>query len=204
MRSIEDKTYYKRNFKLSIIVSLIITIAFFLFFPEIKVVKKEIPFFPEPVITLIDIPITKLSLSPAAPKPASPVVSLLFIPSDEPEVSPVNNESSLPTEPGINGDGQSKRDSENGAYEASSFPFVPRQILEVFPKQVTGHSGFVKLRVLIGVDGYVRQQIIIDKSTDSEEMITNVTEAVSKSRWQPVTIEGEKVEYWIEKTYTFN
>ena len=106
---------------------------------------------------------------------------------------------------GSNEKSESIKDSNNsGIYEASSFPFVPRQILEVVPQKVSGAEGIIKVKVLIGLNGYVKQHKILNNTTNSETELKFVVDAVYKSRWQSITIEGQKVEYWIEKTYAFN
>ncbi len=86
----------------------------------------------------------------------------------------------------------------------SALPFPPRQVLEVIPKKVDGAEGVIKLSVLVGIDGKVKQYKILNNTTESQICLNSVVEAVNKSKWQPVLLEGEKVEYWIEKTYTFN
>lgn len=201
----KEKFDYSINFKAGIVLSLLICILVFLFYPTFKPEKKEIPYFPEPVITLIDIPNTELSSRAAPPMPAVPNISSIFKPVDEPE--PLNdftiNESSM-IDGAPEGMGKSKQGSGTSIYEASSFPFIPRQILEVVPQKVDGINGFIKVRVLVGVEGYVKQHKILNNTTNSSTCLRHIIEAVYKSRWQPISIEGEKVEYWIEKTYTFN
>lgn len=86
----------------------------------------------------------------------------------------------------------------------SALPFPPRQVLEVIPKKVDGAEGVIKLSVLVGIDGKVKQYKILNNTTESQTCLNSVVEAVNKSKWQPVLLEGDKVEYWIEKTYTFN
>jgi hypothetical protein len=202
-----DKIYYKRNYKISLIISLLIVILSFLFTPEFKSSKKEIPYFAEPIITVLDIPKTiQSSQTQLAPSP-SPVIFSFLIPIDELEIlSDIEiKENKLNTSTGSSGislvedSGNSK-----GVFEASSFPFVPRQLIEVVPKKVSGAEGSIKLKLLIGKDGYVKKHEIISNSANDNKCLTYVINAANKSRWQPVAFEGEKVEYWLEKTYTFN
>lgn len=41
-------------------------------------------------------------------------------------------------------------------------------------------------------------------SMNDTALLIKVLEATNKYRSQPVKMEGEKVEYWIEKTYRFD
>lgn len=199
-----DVIYYELHIKIGVIISLLISIFLFFVFPKNKTEKKEIPYFREPLITVIDIPNTQQSMQSAPPIPAAPVISNLLILIDDPEILPDVVIKEASTQKNGTTEGTSKGSGKTGVYEASSFPFVPRQILEVVPKNEDDSEGFVKVRVLVGVDGYVREHKILSNTTKSEVCLRNVVNAVYKSRWQPIAIEGEKVEYWIEKTYAFN
>ena len=201
----EDKFNYSFNFKVSIIVSLLICILAFLLYPNLSSEKKEIPYFPEPVITLIDIPNTEQSSRAAPPMPAVPTISSLLNPIDEPEPLPdIKIKETSKYEGAPEGIGKSEQGNATSIYESSALPFIPRQILEVVPEKVEGAEGYIKVRVLIGIDGFVKKHEILNNTTDSQICLKNVVDAVNKSRWQPITIEGEKIEYWIEKTYSFN
>ena len=200
----EDKFNYPLNFKVGIVISLCVCILVFLFYPNINY-EKKIPYFHEPVITLIDIPNTAQISHAAPPMPALPTISSLLNPIEESEPLPDIEIKETSKHEGVpEGVGKSKQGIGTGVYEASSLPFVPRQILEVVPEKVDGAEGFIKVRVLIGIDGYVKQHKILNNTTSSQACLKNVIAAVYKSRWQPISIEGEKVEYWIEKTYSFN
>ena len=202
-----DKNNYKRNYEISLIVSLLICIVSFLIFPELKNSKKEMNYFAEPIITVLDIPNTyQPSLSHAAPSP-SPVISSFLIPIDEPEILDdvkINEykQNTSTGELGINS--PDTLGNATGIYEASSFLSVPRQLVEVVPEKVDGAEGAIKMKLLIGKDGYVLKHEILANSTNNNKCVTFVINAVYKSRWQPVLFDGEKVEYWLEKTYTFN
>jgi hypothetical protein len=85
-----------------------------------------------------------------------------------------------------------------------SLPFIPRQILEVLPDNNDGVKGYIILALRIGIDGKAKEHKVMMNSVENSSSLQKVVEAAYKSRWQPVKMEGEKVEYWIEKTYTFN
>lgn len=205
MRFKEDEILYKRNYMISMIISLVICISGFVLFPKLKVEMKKVPYFPEPVITVLDIPLTQQTIQSPPPLPSAPSISSLLEPINEPEPLPDVKiyEAAVDFEEEKNESGKIVNIKTPGVFETSSLPFIPRQILEVVP-QVERAIGLVKLRVLVGIDGFVKSHKIISNTTNSVNILQNVTDAVYKSRWQPISIEGEKVEYWIEKTYTFN
>jgi membrane protein involved in colicin uptake len=81
--------------------------------------------------------------------------------------------------------------------------FTPRQILEVIPQNQSNFKGIIKLSVKIGKDGLVKNHKILQNTSNSAQCLANVLEAVYRSKWQSVKIEGRIVEYWTEKTYRF-
>ena len=85
-----------------------------------------------------------------------------------------------------------------------SLPFVPRQILEVVPQNVDGVKGTIILLLMIGKDGFVKENKIIFDTSNNAACLKNTIEAAYKSRWEQVKVEGKQVQYWIEKTYKFN
>lgn len=87
----------------------------------------------------------------------------------------------------------------------SDTPFLPRQILEVMPKRVDRSvEGYIKLSLKIGIDGKVESYLILANTTNCSECLQNVLTAVHKSRWQPANIGGKNIEYWVQKSYSFN
>ena len=81
--------------------------------------------------------------------------------------------------------------------------FTPRQILEVVPERLDKVKGIIKLSVRIGKEGLVKDHKVLQNTTDNSSCLVKVLEAVYKSRWQAVKIEGTFIEYWTEKTYRF-
>jgi hypothetical protein len=206
MKCRADKSKYRINFCVGIILSLTITIAAFLISPQNVNQTKKNPYFAEPIITLIDIPNTRQYSGSAAP-PSAPIITSMLEPIEEPEMLPdVFVKEAAQTNTGeiasiIN---TTKNIDPQKTYEASSFPFVPRQVLEVVPNKIDDIKGFIKVRVLIDEDGKVKKHEIMNNTTNSIECLANVQKAIYKSRWQPIKIENQPVEYWIEKTYSFN
>lgn len=206
MKLKEDKINYKRNFEAALILSLVIIIVIFELTPDIENKSERIPYFTEPIITIADIPNINQS-SPNNLKPPLPEIPSLLIPIDEPEIL-----SDIIIKDNIQSLDKSEKGSKSndlkgnskGVYEASSFPFVPRQIVEVVPEKVDGSEGAIKLKLLIGKDGFVLKHEVLSNTANNSKCLTFVINAVYKSRWQPIAFDGEKVDYWLEKTYVFN
>jgi|GEM_PF-3053738 hypothetical protein len=91
-----------------------------------------------------------------------------------------------------------------GGKELAKLPFIPRQILEVLPKNNESASGEISVHLKINTDGTVKEHKIVKNTLNNPERLNSVLKALYKSRWEAVTYKGSKVEYWIEKTYTFN
>ncbi|MBS3944093.1 MAG: hypothetical protein KGZ42_01220 [Melioribacter sp.] len=206
MKLKEDKINYKRNFEAALILSLVIIIVLFVLTPDIENKSDNIPYFPEPVITAVDIPNTNQS-SPNNLRPPLPEIPSLIIPIDEPEIlsDVIIKENIQSFEKSDQGNkSNTLKGNSKGVYEASSFPFVPRQIVEVVPEKVDGSEGAIKLKLLIGKDGFVLKHEVLNNTTNNSKCLTFVVNAVYKSRWQPIAFDGERVDYWLEKTYVFN
>lgn len=207
MKLKEDKINYNRNYEIALILSLVVVILLFIFSPDFNKTTDKVPYFYEPLITLVDIPNTKQSGQSSLLPPPIPEIPSQFIPVDELEILPdilIKESNPDKNSSGSAFNTKSSTGTSVGIYEASSFPFVPRQIVEVVPEKVDGAEGAIKLKLLIGKDGYVMKHEVMNNSTNKTKCLTFVVNAVYKSRWQPVSFEGEKVEYWLEKTYVFN
>lgn len=201
----EDKFYYKRNFNIALIFSLVFVIILFYFFPSINHSVTKLNYFLEPVITVINIPKTGQPQQSLPPKPIAAPISSMLLPIDELELLEDVKISDQSTNKGEEVSRANKSITDNSrTYEASTFPLVPRQLIEVVPEKVDGAEGSIKIKFLIGKDGFVKKHSILNNITTNKKCVENVIAAVYKSKWQPIVFEGEKVEYWLEKTYTFN
>jgi len=197
-----EKYYYKRNFCISLILSLCIVIILFVFVSSPQNDRYFIPFYSEPIISIIDIPITKLEDNRIA-FPSTPLLKDNLLVPDQLEILEDivlnrDNENIFFDKNFVEKQNETKK-----IYEASSFPFVPRQLLEVVPVNTEHTKGFVNLRILIGTDGFPKEHIVLENSTNSTTL-KNITDALYKSRWQPITFGDEEVEYWIQKNYNFH
>ncbi|MDP4196923.1 MAG: hypothetical protein Q8940_17865 [Bacteroidota bacterium] len=84
-------------------------------------------------------------------------------------------------------------------------PFIPRQIVEVFPQLSEKNvAGEIVLNLRIGIDGVVKEHKTLKNTTGSIKCLSDVVLAAYKSKWQAVTYKGSKIEYWVEKSYKFN
>ena len=200
-----DKYFYRRNIQLSFIISLLIAIMLFNFFPDLKDSKAEYIKIESPLITIDDIPQTIQKKENANSFTARPPLPAILIPDnilnieilDDIKIETNNNTNNM-NELTLS----KKEDNEIGININS---FVPKQILEVVPgKTGNSYKGIINLSLKIGKDGKVIEHKVLVNTTHSLECLKQVITAAYNSRWEPVTIGGERKEYWIEKTYIFN
>lgn len=202
MKCRTNKYFYLRNLEIGIIISLIVLLILFIYFPNLETGVEQKRNYPEPFITMIDIPNTKQEIEAIEKLKIPRVESNLYIPEsieDDFILDDIDVESTL-TEPAFS-DNPLVNET---PYEMSSLPFIPRQILEVIPENKDEFSGVIKLKLLIDKDGKVSDHKLLTNTSQNERCLTSVLDAVYKSKWEPIKIEGNKIEYWIEKEYSFN
>ena len=203
----KEMIHYTRNLLSGMVISLVLVIILFVSLPKISFEKNTVIYFPEERIDLVDVEATTQSETriPAPPQPKENYTNLE--PADDLQLLEdiqIKNNSSTQNAGTDSGTNSGKS---NKVYEFSSLPFIPRQVLEVVPENIEkGTRGAIRLSLHIGKDGRVKEhKILFDKvDTDDKDYLKKIIDAAYKSRWQPITIEGDKVEYWIEKTYSFN
>ena len=193
---------YNFHFEISLISSLLVCILLFLYFPEISPPSKPPPVYQSVLITINDLTQNTVQSETLNPKPHEPKV---IIPNviDDPEILPdikiIDSGENEDT-----GKGESFIISNNSGIDAPQLPFIPKQILEVLPDNNDGDiSGYIDLRLKIGTDGKVIEHKVIANTTGSNKYLQNVIVAAYKSRWEPIKIDNSKIDYWVEKTYTF-
>lgn len=205
MSKVETKYRYSRNIKLSLIASLIIIIICFEYFPDFNLREKKILFTGMNITSFENIPVTTQNY-PASlfSKPKTPAIiytqSLV-----EPEM--LNDVAiNIPDELSDKNFNDLKitglKKGSNDQIE--QLPFKPRQIFEVVPQKNEDVNGTISLSLKIDTLGKVINYIILKSTIDNRNCLNNVISAASKSRWQPAEINGKKVEFWVEKSYTFN
>lgn len=186
--------------EIALITSLTIVILFVLFYPGIKLSDDKVLYYGEPFITLIDIPTSEQK--PSATAPPKPIIPIQFIEVDDDELLPdiliEDTSLDLPvgekTDPSLNFD-------PSGAILSNSLPFKPREVYLYVP-ELDGCDGEIKLSLRIGKDGEVKEHKIIRNSIDSDECEKRIIESMYKWRYMPIIIEGDRFEFWTEKTIT--
>lgn len=199
------KMHYSRDFKISLIISLSFIVSLFLFFPHDFGGRKTSSINDSIIFSASDIPPTIQSAEIQKSAMHIPPTPAILIPSDieEPELLSDVSITTNSSENNLSGTGNIASTDKGEA--ASSLPFVPRQILEVMPKKVDKNvEGYIRLSLKIGIDGKVESYIVLVNTTNCSQCLQNVLIAVHKSRWQPATVNGSKIEYWVEKSYNFN
>ena len=193
---------YKLRFEISLISSLLFCILLFLLFPKIAPPSTPPPVYQSVLITINDLTQNTVQSETLNPKPHEPKV---IIPNviDDPEILPdikiIDSGENEDT-----GKGESFIISNNSGIDAPQLPFIPKQILEVLPDNNDGDiSGYIDLRLKIGTDGKVIEHKVIANTTGSNKYLQNVIVAAYKSRWESIKIDNSKIDYWVEKTYTF-
>lgn len=199
------KNEYRINFKLSLIASLVICILLFLFFPYIAPPAPPPLEYQSLLFTINDLAPSSTQKNIANPKPPEPKI---FVPdlTDEPEILPDEETVSL-TKTENSGSGKESDDQSGSgdAIDAPQLPFVPRQILEVLPKNSDeDFKGYIEMKLKIGTDGKVLEHKVLTNTTGSQQCLQSVITAAYKSKWEPIKIRNNKIVYWVEKTYRFN
>jgi hypothetical protein len=197
--------HYSRNFKLALIISLTLIISIFYIAPDISFLQNNsdttqpIIFFSNDVPPTIQTEELKQTSSIKPHEPAI-IINGNLEPVEILKDVDIQNNSSISSSK--NGVGNS---SINKAGTSSVSPFIPRQILEVIPKKVDENiKGIIKLSLKIGKNGKVVSYIVLANTTNCPECLKNVITAIHKSEWEPASVNGNRIEYWIEKSYKFN
>jgi hypothetical protein len=190
----DQKKNYYRNLEIGFISSLLLGIFLFYFFPVFYPQISEIARY-EPVIEILNVPLTEQK-NQNRPPPSRPMI-------------PVPAEEMLLLDPVkiYLDDSESLSDSLMRSEFMSGLPkgYRPRQILEVVPQTVNeAYSGEIVLQLKIGKKGQVIDYRIIINTTQSQDCLNNAIEAAKKSLWEAAIVNGNPVEYWIEKVYRFN
>lgn len=195
----KENQFYKRNIKIGIAVSLLIVIFTFLLIPKLNRHEKYITYFEEPIITLEDIPVTKI-INTSPPKINLDLITKKVL-IDEPialsdvEINEIN-ENIIDNPPKQVEDVLNQENS----YNPINKFFIPEQIVEVIPANKNKLEGFVTLELIIDSDGKIKEYKILDSSLSNEE-ISFLIEKIIKSKWGPSN--QSESEYKIVKIYSF-
>jgi hypothetical protein len=188
---------YSITLNLSIILSEVIFICLFYFFPRLA--TSTINKLNDPIILIDEIPITVQPTLELSQKPTPPQILISDLPEEPELLSDILTINSTESEPATG--------VEQSVVTASltSLPQSPRQLLEVLPEQNSKNiSGSIKFSLKIDEMGKVIDHKILHNNLKCEGCISEIIAAAYKSKWELATKGGIVAEYWVEKTYSFH
>ncbi|MBT8378992.1 MAG: hypothetical protein KJN64_07170 [Ignavibacteria bacterium] len=187
---------YSITLKLSIVLSQLVIICLFYFFPNINYSAKLKS--DNPIILIEDVPITVQREKMIAQKPEVPQIVIEDI-IEEPELLAdiiIRDERENEPLAGISSSVLHTSLSKNLT--------APRQILEVLPKENKKNiSGSLKLSLKISGAGKVVDHKILYNDLHCEDCLSEILTAVYNSKWKIGKNSSNNYEYWVEKTYSF-
>ena len=187
---------YKKRLEFSLILVLILMIGLFFSFQRFDSEPSPLPVPVTPEIIVLEIPRT---IQFSIRRPSPPLRPTIPVAVDDPEIMDEVNIFPDDLSDLVGGERVFSIDDIEG------LPYIPRQILEVLPEQDDiPCQGAVSLALHIGRDGSVKNHRLLDNTTNSEICLQNILKAAYKTRWQPVILESQIYEYWIEKVYRFD
>lgn len=198
INSIRNNKRYSVNFKISLIFSELIIITAFLIAPDVE--YNNPPDTNEPLILIDEIPITIQNSEYASKKSVTPVI-IITEEISEPEIL---DDIAIPNNfANVNQAVENHNIAINENVKLDRKP--PRQILEVLPeKKKFSYVGTLILKIKIDSQGKVTDHLILFNSLECEDCLSEIISAIYKSIWEPGVKEGIAMEYWVEKSYTFN
>lgn len=198
INSIRNNKRYSVNFKISLIFSELIIITAFLIAPDVE--YNNPPDTNEPLILIDEIPITIQNSEYASKKPVTPVI-VITEEISEPEIL---DDIAIPNNfANVNQAVENQNIAINENVKLDRKP--PRQILEVLPeKKNFSYVGTLILKIKIDSRGKVTDHLILFNSLECKDCLSEIISAIYKSIWEPGVKEGIAMEYWVEKSYTFN
>lgn len=198
INSIRNNKRYSVNFKISLIFSELIIITAFLIAPDVE--YNNPPDTNEPLILIDEIPITIQNSEYASKKPVTPVI-VITEEISEPEIL---DDIAIPNNfANVNQAVENQNIAINENVKLDRKP--PRQILEVLPeKKNFNYVGTLLLKIKIDSRGQVTDHLILFNSLECKDCLSEIISAIYKSIWEPGVKEGIAMEYWVEKSYTFN
>ena len=139
-----NKKKYTRIIEISLIISLIIFILLFFFFPRFNLTPDLAHQYQIPGIEVIHIPLTAQKVN-KKPRPNKPVIPV--------EAEVINVLEYVEIENIVEGDSSSIEIS-SGPVSYTDLPYTPRQLFDVLPeKNDDSISGSIILSLRIGIDG---------------------------------------------------
>ncbi len=198
---INNRTYYKRNILISIIISELLVISAFVFSPK-GIFPNQKFTFDDPVLLLDNIPQTVQSISKQASAPAHEVPPIKI--TEEISAYEILGDVSL-TQGTAEKVDQSSDDlaGQGTVHYARS---APRLLYEVVPAggEEDDYHGRLQISLKINTDGKVIDHRILFNSLDCVDCLNNLIRAAYKSKWEPAAVNGTNEDYWVVKSYSFN
>ncbi len=193
-----DKTYYRRNILISIIISEILVISAFVLSPRESTHNTKI-IISDPVILYDDIPQTIQRSAEPAPPPQIPPINI----TEEIEAYQTLDDVAVIQSAAENGEESS--DDHQGDNHFQYVRSAPRLLYEVVPAGgEDDYHGRLQLSLKIDEDGRVIDHRILYNSLDCPDCLNNLIKAAYKSKWEPAVVNGIREDYWVVKSYTFN
>ncbi len=193
-----ERTYYKRNILLAIIISEILVISAFVFSPKPDLLNRKF-IIDEPVFLLSDIPQTRQSSAKKAPPPKLPPINIID------EIDAYETLEDVTIAQGTSNQSDESTEDYNGESRIQYVSSAPRLLYEVVP--AGGEDDYHgRLQVSLKINGYgeVIEHRILFNSLDCTDCLNKLIKAAYKSRWQPASVNGQKKPYWVVKSYSFN
>lgn len=188
---------YSITLNLSIILSEVIFICLFYFFP--KLAPSTIKKFNDPIILIDEIPLTVQPMVELSQKPTPPQILISDLPEEPELLGDILTTNSTESEPAT---------GVEQSVVTASLTYLsqsPRQLLEVLPEQNSlNMSGSIKLSLKIDEMGKVIDHKILYNDLKCEDCLSEIIAAAYKSKWELSAKGGIVAEYWVEKTYSFH
>ena len=194
-----DRTYYKSNILIAVIISEILVISAFILFPRISAPDNKI-ILSDPVILFGDVPPT--TQSSAKQVPSSPEIPPVHIPED------INAFETLDDVAIVQGALDNSEKSAAGYRAENSIQqerSAPRLLYDVVP--AGGEDDFhgrLQLSLKINENGKVIDHRILYNSLNCTDCLDDLIKAAYKSKWEPADVNGKSEIYWVVKSYSFN
>ena len=180
--------------QISLIISEIILILTFLFFPQSFNEKKEIVIGESIYLSEI-IPPTLQKISSVLPPPKVPIPVI----SDDVDAFDLLDDVEIISSD-IVSEISKKESTQTGITNTS-----PRLTYEILPENKEKLiSGTLNLSLKIDQTGKVIEHKILRNSIECEKCLKNLIDIVYKSRWEPAYKNGSRITDWVQKSYVFN
>ncbi|APF19611.1 energy transducer TonB [Caldithrix abyssi] len=189
------RSNYIRTLQISFIIVLLALVVLFRLFPRFNRISYTLPAIQIEELKILEIPRT-VQLKKASPPPLKPAIPVAGEELEMLEEVPIESSEHLTAKGQVlMGDAPLSEDD---------LPFMPRQIIEVLPQvDDLQLKGSVVLKLLIDKNGRMKDYRVLSNSTQNPLAVRRVLAAARKSRWETISLNQNKVEYWITKTYQF-